>query len=431
MATYVDAHWEPVYDAPTRAGMRGGRYRYYLPDPLADRPLTMDAALGRRAHEVETTVRRLATAPHSRSLEGLARFLLRSEAIASSKIEGLRVSPQQVALAELARTDDTVKSGFTANAALVANNITALRQAATELAQAEVVDVGGINRLHQSLLPTEQHQGLRTVQNWIGGNDWNPIGADFVPPPAERVPALMTDLCDYLSGGVHAPLVHAALVHAQFETIHPYADGNGRVGRALIHTVLVRRGLTPAALLPISLVLLTRSREYIGGLNAFRHVGDVTGTAARDGMSDWLSLCFDAAVIAAQQAERFSENIAALTEQWRIRLAEYRTRQGVRALPRADSAQARLLEVLPELPVLTARTTQRALTVSFPAARAALEELAEAKILRRKHVDRGTTGYLATEVFDLLTFAERELASTRWDTRDSRPIRPVPAAPQR
>ncbi|MQA17428.1 MAG: Fic family protein, partial [Pseudonocardiaceae bacterium] len=323
---------------------------------------------------------------------------------ASSKIEGLRVSPQQVALAELASTEVSVKSGFTTNAALVANNITALRQAATELAQADVIDIAAVNRLHRALLPTERHQGLRTVQNWIGGNDWNPIDAEFVPPPPERVPALMADLCDYLSGSVHGPLVQAAMAHAQFETIHPYADGNGRVGRALIHTVLVRRGLTPAALLPISLVFLTRSREYIGGLNSYRHVGAPGGAAARDRVSKWLSLAFDAAVIAAQQAELFSDNIATLTDQWHDRLADYRTSQGRRALPRADSAQAKLVEILPELPVATARTTQRALGVSFPAARAALEELAEARILRRKQVDRGTTGYLATEVFDLLTF---------------------------
>lgn len=410
--------------------MRGGRYRSYVPDPLANRPLLLSPSLARRAHRVETMVRELATAPRSHSLEGLARFLLRSEAIASSKIEGLQVSPQQVALAELARMDESIKSGFTANAALVANNITALRQAATELGQADEVDTAGINRLHQALLPSDKHQGLRTMQNWIGGNDWNPTDADYVPPPAEHVPELMNDLCDYLNGAVHAPLVQAAMAHAQFETIHPYADGNGRVGRAIIHTVLVRRGLTPAALLPISLVLLTRSRDYINGLNAYRHVGDPAEASARDGVSHWLELCFDAAAVAAEQAQRFTEDVAALTNQWRTRLAEHRTQRGVRAAPRSDSAQARLLEILPELPVVTAGTTQRTLSVSFPAARTALEELADAKILRRKRVDRGTTGYLATEVFDLLTLAERQLASTQWDTREAEPIRPVPAPPQ-
>lgn len=431
MATYREARWEISLDATTTAGKRGGRYRSYVPDPLVHRPLLVSTDLAVRAQRVETIVRRLVTEPQSRSLEGLARFLLRSEAIASSKIEGLQVSPQQIALAELAQTDSTVAKGFTANAALVANNIAALRQAATDLAEVEEVDVEGIDRLHRALLPDEKHHGLRIEQNWIGGNDRNPIDADFVPPSPDRVHPLMADLCAYLNGGVHAPLVQAALVHAQFETIHPYTDGNGRVGRALIHTVLVRRGLTPAALLPISLVLLTRSSEYVTGLTAYRYLGEATSTKAGIGMSAWLNLFLDAVDIAAEQAAKFSQEVAALTEQWHQRLAAYRTGQGSRSQPRADSAQAKLLIALPEIPVLTARTTQRALGVSFPAARAALEELAEAKVLTRKKVDQGTTGYLATEVFDLLTFAERELASTRWNTRASQPARPVPARPQR
>lgn len=116
---------------------------------------------------------------------------------------------------------------------------------------------------HGQALPDERHHGLREVQNWIGGNDWNPLDAQFVPPPPHHVEALMDDLVSYMNGGVHAPLVQAALVHSQFETIRPYTDGNGRVGRALIHTVLTRRGLTPSAVLPVSLVLLTRSDAYL------------------------------------------------------------------------------------------------------------------------------------------------------------------------
>lgn len=91
---------------------------------------------------------------------------------------------------------------------------------------------------------------------------------------------------------------------------------------------------------------------------------------------------------------------------------------------------ARLVELLPEMPVMTTRTVQRLLELSFPSARAAVEELAEGGILARRRIDRGTTGYRATEVFDLLTFAERRLASTRWDTRRSGPVRAVPARPQ-
>jgi Fic family protein len=341
------------------------------------------------------------------------------------------VSARQVALAELAADEGFSATSFTHNAQLVANNITVLRTAATELAAAPEVSVAGVDALHQALLPDERLHGLRSVQNWIGGSDWHPLEAEYVPPPPELVPALMQDLVEYASGGTHAPLVQAALVHAQFETIHPYADGNGRVGRALLHTVLTRRGLTPSAVLPISLVLLTRSEEYVEALTAYRYDGSALDVSASEAMSSWIELFLEATGIAVDQAARFGAELADLRTGWLERLASRRTEQGVRERPRAGSAVARLVELLPEAPVMTARTVQRMLGLSFPAARAAVEELAEAGIVSRRQVERGTTGYLATEVFDLLTFAERRLASTRWDTRQSDPVRPASARPQR
>jgi Fic family protein len=283
VAGWESARWEAAFDAPFRRDRRGGAYRRYLPDPLGARPLVVDASLAAKAARAEDGVRRLTADPGSHSLEGLARFLLRSEAIASSRIEGLRVSPQHVALAELAVAEGVRVRGFSESARLVANNITTLRQAATDLARSHSVSVEGIADLHRALLPDARHDGFRQAQNWIGGSDWHPLDAEFVPPPPERVRSLMDDLAQYASGAVHAPLVQAGLVHAQFETIHPFTDGNGRVGRALIHTVLTRRGLTRAALLPVSLVLLTRSDTYVAGLTAYRYDGPVDTQAAHAG----------------------------------------------------------------------------------------------------------------------------------------------------
>lgn len=430
MATWVSQRWEPSFDAPTRTGRQGGSYQAYVPDLLQGRPLAMGGGISVRAADVEAAVRRLTLNPESRSLEGLARFLLRSEAIASSRIEGMQASAQQVALAELAQTEQLAKAGFSRNAQLVANNITILRRAATDLAEGGPITVKGIDELHHALLPDERHHGLREVQNWIGGNDYNPLGAQFVPPPPSRVPALMDDLVTYANGGVHAPLVQAALVHAQFETIHPYTDGNGRVGRALIHTVLTRRGLTPSAVLPISLVLLTRSDAYLEGLTAYRHSGPPDSSAAQEAAEAWLSTLLDAADLATDQVMRFTTELAELRSQWTARLSAHRAARGVRVTPRADSAVARLTEILPEVPLVTANTVRRLLVVSAPSAYNAVEELAEANIVSRRSLDRGTTGYFAHEVFELLTFAERRLASTRWDTRESPPVRPVPALPQ-
>jgi Fic family protein len=430
MAGRLPQVWEPSLDAPTRSGRQGGRYEAYVPDPLDGRPLTLSNDLAARAADVEAAVRNLAFDPASRSIEGLARFLLRSEAIASSRIEGMQVSPQQVALAELSQAEHLTKTGLSRTAQLVANNITIVDKAATDLAESSAVTVAGVDELHRALLPDERHHGLREVQNWIGGNDWNPIGAQFVPPPPDHVGALMEDLVSYAGGGGHAPLVQAAIVHAQFETIHPYTDGNGRVGRALIHTVLTRRGLTPSAVLPVSLVLLTRADAYLDGLTAYRYTGDPGSPAAGGAISAWLGTFLDAAELAAGQVTRFAIELAELKHQWTVQLAAHRSNQGVRETPRANSTVARLTEVLPEAPIVTTTTVRRLLDVSLPAAYNAVEELAGAGIVIRKNLGGGTIGYLAREVFDLLTFTERSLASTRWDTREKPPSRPVPALPR-
>lgn len=431
MAELAPGTWEPSWDAPTQQARRGGLYQAYVPDLLEERPLALGGALSRRAAEVESAVRVLSSGPAAGGREGLARFLLRSEAIASSRIEGMHVSPQRVALAELSQSEPVGRGHVSASARFVANNITVLRAAATDLAGAERVTVTGVDELHQALLPDEQHHGLRTVQNRIGGNDWNPLGAQFVPPPPERVRPLMEDLVSYAGGGVHAPLIQAALVHAQFETIHPYTDGNGRVGRALIHTVLTRRGLTPAAILPISLVLLTHSDAYVDGLTAYRYIGDPASPDARTGTDAWLATFVEAAGTAVDQVERFAGDLAELRADWDARLSRLRSSRGVRDVPRADSGVARLLTLLPEAPLLTAATVRRLLGLSSPPAHKALDELTDASILTRRSLERGTHGYFAQDVFDLLTFAERRLASTRWDTRESSPRRPVPARSQR
>ena len=429
MARWLDAVWgQANLTMVPRADRLFGPYRRYEPDLVTSRPLSMSREANQAATVAERAVRELSNGPGAQALEGLARFLLRSEAIASSLIEGIAPSPQQVALAELAQDEDV--RGFSDQARLVANNITVLRRAGEELATADAITVEDIEALHRALLPEEAHHGLRQVQNWIGGSAWHPLSADFVPPPPALVPGLMADLVDYMNGSVHAPLVQAGIVHAQFETIHPFTDGNGRVGRALIHTVLTRRGLTPSAVLPVSLVLATLRDRYVEGLTAYRHADPPESGEAAAAVAAWLDVFLHATTVAAEQAHLFAGEIAGLQTEWETKLAEYRTAQGRRETPRADSATSRILRTLPEVPILTSRTAQRRLGVSFPAARAALEELADAGILARRSVERGTTGYTATDVFSLVTYTERQLASTRWDTRASQPNRPVAAPPE-
>src|SRR5699024_7182954 len=137
-------------------------------------------------------------------------------------------------------------------------NMTAVREATDTSAAAAEFTADHIVALQHSLLAdAPRPHGLRDAQNWVGGSQHHPLDAEFVPPVPHHVAPLMDDLVEYINGAAHSPLVQAALAHAQFETIHPFADGNGRVGRTLIHTVLTRRGLTTDSILPVSMVLAT------------------------------------------------------------------------------------------------------------------------------------------------------------------------------
>ena len=148
------------------------------------------------------------------------------------------MSPRRLALADL---DPDLEPA--SHAREVVANLEALREALALADREGPIQVTDLCQLHARLMvgTRDDHLGgvVRTEQNWIGGH--TPLDAAFVPPPHARVPALLDDLCAYLSGSDHSPLVQAALVHAQLETIHPFADGNGRTGRALLHVELVGR----------------------------------------------------------------------------------------------------------------------------------------------------------------------------------------------
>lgn len=182
-------------------------------------------------------------------------------------------------------------------------------------------------------------------------------------------------------------------------------------------------------MLPISMVLATLRDTYVDGLTAYRYEGPADGAAARAGGDRWLDVFLDATLVAVGQAAELAAEIAELKVDWAARVAQRRTGRDKRQTPRADSATARVLAILPEVPVMTTRTAERVLEVTFPAARAALEELADAGVLRRKSVERGTTGDVARDVLDLIVYAERRLGSTRFDTRASQPLRSAPAVP--
>lgn len=429
MGTFTEAWWEPDTTLPGRANQRGGTYRYYTPDRLTTLSVKMSPQLSAEIAAVERRVLGLVRADGISELEDLSRFLLRSEAIASSQIEGIVPAAKQVALAEIGEAEDV--RGVSEAAKLVARNMTVLREASYDLAHTEQVTISDLEDLQRALLGSDHpNVGVRSVQNWVGTSNYHPIGADYVPPAPELLPELLDDLLSYLNGASHGPIVQAALVHAWFESIHPFVDGNGRVGRALIHLVLTRRGLTTSRVLPVSLVLATFREQYVDALNELRFDGAAKKPENSEKISDWLRLFTRAVDEAVTQAELLRGKLIEMSQDWFKQVNEFRVANGYKRALRSDSGVARILNRLAGTPVLTLKTAGGIYGLSAQNASEALTQLADVGILSKRSIARGSTAYIANEVMDLVTLSERKLASTQFDTRVSKPVRQVPEAPK-
>ena len=324
------------------------------------------------------------------ALAPLARLLLRTESIASSKVEGLQLGVRELARAE-ARMETGGKRPQTAVEILA--NIAAMETAVSEAAAAVPFGKAEILAIHRRLMARDGRSGIagrfRTDQNWIGGNDYNPCGADFVPPPPEEVPRLLDDLCAALNGDLLSPIVQAALVHAQFETIHPFADGNGRTGRALIHVILRRRKVAPDYVPPISVVLAGARDRYIAGLTRFRGGGTV----------EWIEHFAAAAARSAELAKRYLGNVEVLMESWRERLRNA-------AAPRADAAAWAIIDVLPAHPIIMAPVAAAAAGRSKGPVYEALDQLQEAGVLIPLSQSKRNQSWEAVGLLDLLEALE-------------------------
>ena len=274
--------------------------------------------------------------------------------------------------------------------------------------------------IHRRLLAgtrLEQYGGIaRDQQNWIGGSAYNPCAAVFVPPPPEFITELLGDLCAFCCTDDLPPVAQAAIAHAQFETIHPFVDGNGRTGRALIHLILRRRGLALRTLPPVSLVLATWARDYIDGLTLFRYVGSPTSPTAIEGLNTWIGRFASACARSVAEASTYEQRVAELEVEWRERLGSVR----------ANSGTDVLLRVLPGAPILTADSAATLLGRTYKPAAAAIQRLVDAGILRQVNIGRRNKAFEAPEVIAAFTALERQLASPEGDTRTSEPARTEP-----
>ena len=361
--------FDPTAYAP-RKFQRACGYEAFIPDPLPleddTQEFNLSLELALTVSEVEQRVIELNQIADP-ALASLSRLLLRTESIASSKVEGMHADARALAMAEARRqAGRSIGQQF----GEIIANIDAMERAVERAASTDHFRIEDLLEIHAVLMkraPIGVWAGrLRGEQNWVGGNNHNPCGADYVPPPPEYVEELLENLCDFCNLDTVPPLVQAAIAHAQFETIHPFVDGNGRTGRALVQMVLRRSRLAPHLVPPISVVFSQRREAYIESLIGFRN-GRV---------DQWLSDFAVATAHAVQLALRYRAEIEHLQEFWRSRLRETEN-------PRVDSVMWEIINSLPALQGVSVPGLMEVTKRSQPAVNQAVASLERAGVLRR------------------------------------------------
>lgn len=390
MARFVERRWEG------HPGAYGGRrarasfaYQAFVPDPIEtlDPPTTFEAADAVAA--AEEAVRELNVSGSVTGLEAVGALLLRSEAIASSRIEGYELSQRNLARALI---DPRAARG---TARTVAANVVAMEEAIALGDAVRPLTGDDIRAIHQTLMAGEPDRvtpgEYRREQNWIGGRLDSPLDARYVPPPESEIEGLMDDLMAFVNRDDLPGVAQAAIAHAQFETIHPFLDGNGRAGRCLIHVVFRRRRVAPRFVPPVSVVLAARANQYIAGLVDFR-----------DGrVSEWCASFAGACERAAQVSTELAEELATLEADWYARAGR----------PRRDSAAARIIASLPAQPITSAATIRAAIGASHQRALDGLKVLAEAGVVRQITEGGYDRQFAADELFALIEAYEGRAAT--------------------
>ena len=388
-----------------RASRRSFDYSAFIPDRIAHLDLALPGDVATAVTDAEVAVRELnATSPRLGALEALARQLLRAEAVASSRIEGLEMSHRRLERAAFVPADADRQ------AKLVMGNVAAMEAAIALGAAHRPLTPSGILALHRELFAGTELDRIgghfRDRQNWIGDSDVSPQNAEFIPPNELRVPDLIEDLCAFVARDDVPAIAQAAIVHAQFETIHPFADGNGRIGRCLIHVVLRQRDVAPTYVPPISLVLATDQKTYVRGLNMFREYTD-------EAIGAWMGVFAQATRTAAREAVSFGDEIARLQAGWRERAG----------IKRSGTTAEKIISILPGRPVIDIKAAAEATGSVYESARAAMERLEQAGVVHEVGSRRRDRVFEARDVFDLVNGFERRLATPEGERR---PVRRVP-----
>ena len=350
-----------------RSSVAGEEVEAFVPYrlPPGEPPLELDGNLRRLLGRAEEKLRLLDLAGDLvPSVEWFVYAFVRKEAVLSAQIEGT-----QATLMDLLEVEASGEVSADADVEEVCGYIDALNFSWDELGREAGLPISMrlLSEAHRRLLrgargAQKQPGEVRRSQNWIGGT--RPGNATFVPPPPHRLSELLSDL----ERAIHEeselpPLVRVGLLHVQFETLHPYLDGNGRLGRLLITLLLGHWGLLSRPLLYLSLFLKTHRREYYRRLDAVRTDGDWEG---------WLAYFLEGVAVVGEEAVGTARRLHVIVDESRDRL-----------LARNDATvlSIRLFELLPEHPILTVSGSVELLGCSRPAAAKALRVLEAAGIL--------------------------------------------------
>jgi len=367
-----------------RARITGSYVATVTPQIAEEASIELPGSLAAAVAEAEAAIARFDERIGS-SLGGFTVIALRTEAATSSQIENLSAAPSSIAIAEYAAPSANPRKP---NAELIAANVATLTTAMAGEGPLDADEVIEIQRVLMNDPLPRAIGSFRREQVWVGGDTYSPHGATHVAPHHDRIPAAVDDLIRFANRQDLGALAHIAVTHAQFETIHPFTDGNGRTGRVIIQRMLRRAGLTRRATLPISAGLLADTDRYFESLNIYR-TGEIEPV---------ISTFVDATFSALDNASRLARDLAAIRDAWNETVST----------TRADSTVWPLLDCCIGRPAITAASVSEDLGVSTVAAQNAIDRLAELGILRQNSPVRRNRIWLVSEVLDSVDqFMER------------------------
>jgi len=381
--TYEQCPWVPSLDqsmvSRSVRARHHGPYEAAVTPEIAELEVRLPSETLALADEASLLIARF-DAEIGSELTPFSAILLRSESASSSMIEHLSSGAKQIALADLGSRERR-------NATEIVGNVAAMNAA---IALADDITSDSILEMHRALLG-EVHPEIagkwREEQVWVGGDNFGPHGADYIAPRASRVPAAIEDLVAFARRNDLPVLAQSALTHAQFETIHPFPDGNGRTGRAMVHSMLKGKDLTQKVTVPISAGLLTDTNSYFEALTAYRE-GDPSAIVHRFA---------EASFVAVTNGRQLAEEIKSTRAGWDEKITA-----------RRDAAAWRLADLLLRQPVVDGELVARDLGIPPTSARAALDHLHSVGILHEFTGFRRNRMWEAKEVTSALdAFAAR------------------------